>query len=186
MTILNRLISVFVLLTLLLALLYVAILPFDALVAVQSRLADWQTTLLTWREAGPTRFIIAQVATVVIGLLILGTLLWMETGWGRSRGVRIQTSEGGTAELATETVGQRLAWHLDQIAEIISVEPTVRARGSAVDVRLDVEAAPDVDVPLKTDEVVDVTRELIEHEMGLRLGRLDVHIRCAPFDPEWD
>ena len=62
----------------------------------------------------------------------------------------------------------------------------MRARGSAVDVRLEVEAAPDVDVPLKTDEVVEVARDLIEHEMGLRLGQLDVRIRCAPFDPEWD
>ncbi len=186
MTFFNRFVTILILLLLLLTLLYVAILPFDALAAAQARLADWQTTLLAWREAGPTRFVIGQVAAVVIGLLILGTLLWIESGLGQPRGVRIRTAEGGTAELATETVGQRLAWHLDQIAEIISVEPTVRARGSAVDVRLEVEAAPDVDVPLKTDEVVEVARDLIEHEMGLRLGKLDVRIRCAPFDPEWD
>jgi hypothetical protein len=40
-------------------------------------------------------------------------------------------------------------------------------------------------VPLKTDEVVDVTRTVVEQDMGLRLGKLDVHIRCAPFTPEW-
>ena len=50
---------------------------------------------------------------------------------------------------------------------------------------LEIEAAPDVDVPMKTDEVVEVTRDLIEQDMGLKLGRLDVHMRYAPMDPEW-
>jgi hypothetical protein len=34
--------------------------------------------------------------------------------------------------------------------------------------------------------VVDVTRDIIEQELGLRLGKLDVQIRCAPFEPEWN
>ncbi|MCB0072877.1 MAG: hypothetical protein KDE20_15505, partial [Caldilineaceae bacterium] len=74
---------------------------------------------------------------------------------------------------------------LDQLAEIVSVVPSVKSRGNAVDIRLEVETAPDVDVPLKTDEVVDVTREIIEQDMGLKLGKLDVHMRYAPYDPDW-
>ena len=72
------------------------------------------------------------------------------------------------------------------MAEVINVMPSVKSRGGAVDIRLEIETAPDVDIPMKTDEVVEVTREVIEQDMGLRLGKLDVHVRCAPFQPEWN
>ena len=72
------------------------------------------------------------------------------------------------------------------MAEVINVMPLVKSRGGTVDIRLEIETAPDVDIPMKTDEVVDVTRAVIEQDMGLRLGKLDVLIRCAPFEPEWN
>jgi hypothetical protein len=65
------------------------------------------------------------------------------------------------------------------------VVPLVTSRGGSVDIKLEIETAPDIDVPMKTDEVVAATREIIEHDMGLKLGKLDVHMRYAPFDPEW-
>jgi hypothetical protein len=116
----------------------------------------------------------------------LGTLLFFEFVSGRPRGVRIHTTEGGSAELDPNSVGRRLQWHLDQLAEVIAVIPAVKSRGGSVDIRLEIETAPDIDIPMKTDEVVGVTREVIERDMGLRLGKLDVHIRCAPFEPEWN
>ena len=63
--------------------------------------------------------------------------------------------------------------------------PAVKSRGGAVDIRLEIETAPDIDIPMKTDEVVGVTREVIERDMGLKLGKLDVRMRCEPFEPEW-
>lgn len=69
---------------------------------------------------------------------------------------------------------------------MITVVPVVRSRGGSVDVRLEIETAPDVDIPLKTDEVVDATRTIIGQDMGLILGRLDVRMRTAPFQPEWN
>ncbi len=67
----------------------------------------------------------------------------------------------------------------------MTVAPTVKAKGGAVDIKLEIETAPDVDVPMKTDEVVEVTREIIEEDMGLKLGKLDVRMRYAPVDPDW-
>ena len=37
---------------------------------------------------------------------------------------------------------------------------------------------------MKTDEVVDVTRDVIEQDMGLKLGKLDVRMRYAPYEGE--
>ena len=95
----------------------------------------------------------------------------------------IRTIDGGSAELDTSSISRRLEWHLEQVAEVSNVVPIVRARGGAVDIRLEVEVAPEVDIPMKTDEVVGLTRDIIEDDIGLRLGKLDVHLRCAPFEP---
>lgn len=153
------------------------------LLAQLSALDQW---LAGWQEANPTYFIIGQAAVGIGGLLIFGALIFAEIMSARRRGVRIRTSEGGSAEVDTGSIGRRLQWHLDQMAEVINVMPAVKSRGGAVDIRLEIETAPDVDIPMKTDEVVEVTREVIEQDMGLRLGKLDVHVRCAPFEPEWN
>lgn len=185
MVIFNRIITALLWLLLLIGVCLLAVLPFDSLQQVQVWIATLVTRLQTWRAANPTNFLIAQAAFGVLGVVLFGTLLWMEVLAGRRRGVRIRTAAGGSAEVDAGSVSRRLEWHLDQVAEIISVVPTVKARGSAVDIVLEVETAPAVDIPLKTEEVFEATRDIIEQDMGLKLGKLDVRIRYAPFSPDW-
>lgn len=185
MTGFNRAIAVVVWAALLLLSALLAISPFQTIAWLQGRLGSAAATLGRWQAANPTNFLIGQVAFGVIAVLLLAGLLWLELWGTRNRGVRIYTAEGGSAELDTTSIGRRLAWHLDQLAEVMTVVPTVKSRGRSVDIRLEIEAAPDVDIPLKTDEVVQVTHEVVEVELGLKLGKLDVQMRCAPFEPDW-
>jgi hypothetical protein len=181
----NRVIAALLWLTLLGIFCYVAIMPIQAVEQTQSVLLRVSEQLVAWQAAHSTNFIIGQVAVGFAAVLLFGALLLLEVWPRRRRGVRIHTREGGSAEMDTHSVGRRLAWHLDQLAEVITVIPHITARGSAVDVRLEIETAPDVDVPMKTDEVVEVTRDIIEQDLGLRLGKLDVRIYHAPFEEEW-
>lgn len=181
----NRLVAVFTFSVVLLAVAYVAIWPFPALEQAQLRLTNLEESLAGRQADNPTNFVVAQAAVAIAALLLFGTLIGMEVMSGRRRGVRIRTAEGGSVELDTESVARRLAWKLDQLAEVVSVVPSVKSRGGSVDIRLEVETAPDVDVPMKTDEVVDVTRDMIEQDMGLKLGKLDVLMRYAPYDSDW-
>lgn len=186
MTTFNRLVATVLWLVLLAACSYLAIFPLQALQQLLELINLSIAQVETWRALDPTNFLIAQAALVVVLVAILGTLLWLEILVSQRRGVRIRTAEGGSAEVETQSIGRRLEWHLDQLAEIVTVVPSVKPRGSSVDIKLEIEAAPDVDIPLKTDEVVEVTRDVIEHDLGLKLGKLDVHMRCAPFDPNWN
>lgn len=186
MTTFNRLVATVLWLVLLAASLYLAIFPLQALQQLQDLISGSVAQVETWRALDPTNFLIAQAALAVVLVAILGTLLWLEILAVQRRGVRIRTAEGGSAEVETNSIGRRLEWHLDQLAEIITVVPSVKPRGSSVDIKLEIEATPDVDIPLKTDEVVEVTRDIIEQDLGLKLGKLDVHMRCAPFDPNWN
>lgn len=181
----NRIVAI-VLWLLLMALIGVfAVIPLQAITALQVWSSEAEAALLAAQTADPSRFLIGQIAVGVSAVLLFGLLVGLEIWSGQRRGVRIRTVQGGSAELDTASIGRRLSWQLDQLAEIISVVPIVKSKGGSVDIKLEIEAAPDVDVPMKTDEVVDVTRDLIEQDMGLKLGKLDVHMRYAPIDPEW-
>ena len=185
MALFNRLVAALLWLILLVSLAYVAVAPLGAVNQAQFQLGALHTWLQGQRAASPTEFVVGQIAFGVGAILVMGTLLVLELWPGQRRGVRVRTAEGGSVELDTQSVSRRLEWHLDQLAEIISVVPAVKSKGGSVDIRLEVETAPDVDVPMKTNEVVEVTRDLIEEEMGLKLGKLDVHMRYAPYEPDW-
>ncbi len=181
----NRLVAVLLWLALLVLLIYTAVNPVTVVEQAMTWLQGFHDQLQTWQQANPTNFLIGQIAVGVVAVLVFGTLLWFELWPRRQRGVRLKTAEGGVVELDTESVARRLSWHLDQLADVIAVVPTVKARGGVVDVQLEIETAPDIDVPMKTEEVMEVTREILEQDMGLKLGKLDVRIRHAPFEEEW-
>lgn len=181
----NRLVAVVVWIFFLAVFISIAVAPIRLFTTAAARTSILAEQLTTWQAASATNYLIGQIAVGLAALLLFGTLLWVELWPKRRRGVRVQTSEGGSVELDTRSIARRLVWHLDQLAEVITVIPDVKARGSAVDIRMEIETAPDIDVPMKTDEVVEVTRDIIEQDMGLKLGKLDVRMRHAPFDEEW-
>lgn len=182
----NRIVATVLWLLLLIGLLVASTAPLATTSWLMAQLTAFDQWLIAWQEANPTYFVVGQAAVGISSILLFGALIFAEIMSARRRGVRIRTSEGGSAEVDTGSIGRRLQWHLDQMAEVITVMPAVKSRGGAVDIRLEIETSPDVDIPMKTDEVVVVTREVIEQDMGLRLGKLDVHVRCAPFEPEWN
>lgn len=181
----NRIVAIVLWAMLMAAVGVAAVAPVATIAFLQDTLTQGLAWVRAQQEADASNFLIGQVAVGVIALIIFGVLIGLEIWSGQRRGVRIRTAQGGQAELDTSSISRRLSWQLDQLAEVISVVPIVKSKGGSVDIKLEIEAAPDIDVPMKTDEVVEVTRDLIEQDMGLKLGRLDVHMRYAPMDPEW-
>jgi len=182
----NRIVVVVLWLVLLAGIVYTTIFPDVTFGALVGSLSLAQAFLRVQQQANSMNFLIGQVAVGFVAVLIFGSLLWLELWPHRQRGVRMKTVKGSSVELDTESIARRLSWHLDQLADVITVFPDVKSRGNAVDIQLEVETAPDIDVPMKTDEVVESTREIIEENMGLRLGKLDVRMRHLPFEDEWE
>ncbi|MBX3013869.1 MAG: hypothetical protein KF832_20265 [Caldilineaceae bacterium] len=183
MAMFNRIIAALLWFFLLVAICALAIIPLQTIQWLQQWLTVAALQIQAWKATNPDNFIIAQATIGVTAILLFGILLWVEL-WGmRNRGVRIRTAAGGLAELDTASIGRRLEWHLEQVAEVNTVVPTVRAKGGAVDIRLEIEVTPEVDIPTKTDEVVALARDVVEEDIGLTLGKLDVQMRCAPFEP---
>ena len=177
----NRLLAVVVLLGIFLCILASAVVPFGVLSLAQQGLTQLNETLSQRYLDDAQQFRLIQLLTVVGATIVLLPLVWWEV---RRRGpatVPVNSSAGKGATLTTDSVSQRLAWHIDQLPDVVNVAPAVRSRGGSVDVRLTVRTTPDIDVPMKTDEIIAVTHEVVEERMGLRLGKVQVQINHAPY-----
>jgi type III secretion system FlhB-like substrate exporter len=121
---------------------------------------------------------------VVIGgalVVLFLILLWLELRRPRKTVIRAQKLTGGEATITVDSIAQRVAWHIDQLSDVVRVVPRITGRGKGVDVDLMLETAPEIDVPMKTDEVMQVTKDVVEDRMGLKLGKVTINIKHAPY-----
>jgi hypothetical protein len=145
-----------------------------------------------WLEQGATnylqndRLLFAAGRIVIGGLAVIAALvlLWLELRRPRKKTIRAQKLAGGEAHIATESIEQRLAYNIDQLPDVVHVYPRIIGRSRGVDVDMVLETTPEIDVPMKTEEVLQVTREVIVERMGLKLGKVDVKIKHAPYPKE--
>lgn len=178
----NRIVAILLWIVLLVVLGLFIIFPQLAIDQIQSTLATLSENLDARYAANSTNFMIGQAALAILALLLFGLLLWLEVAALLRPTVSIRTAEGSLAEVETTNIGQQLGWQLDQVGDIQTVVPIVRARGGKVNIKLEIEATSGTNATTKTDEVIEVTRDLIEDELGLTLGKLDVQMRLAPFE----
>jgi hypothetical protein len=181
MNALNRIIAFLIFLIAFIALVFLAIAPFQALTWLGSQLEEMNRWAMAYQSDNPLFFTLGRVALGAIAFLIVIPLMLAELPRGKKeKTVKLKT-EQGEVQVTAESIAKRLAWHLDQLADVMDVSPTVEPRGDKVHVVLDVETSPEIDVPMKTEEIMLVTREVIEKDMGLKLGKLRVNIRHASY-----
>lgn len=109
------------------------------------------------------------------------TILWLELRRPRARAIRVQKVSGGEAELTTDSIASRLEYNIDQLADVIKVKPIISAGRKGVRVDLELETNPEIEVPMKTQEVQQLTKDILESRMGLKLETVRVVIRHAPY-----
>jgi hypothetical protein len=177
----NRVLAVIVLIFLLIVAIALTINP-DATLALAQ---DWIGALQSWladaAAAQRTLYLAVRVIAPLVLIPLLALLLWREVRPRRRQAARMQTESGSRANVSLDSTARRLAWQIDQLADVITVSPKLTARGGSVDVVLDLETHPETDVPMKTDEVVAAARELLTGQMGLQVGKVVVNIRHAPY-----
>jgi hypothetical protein len=184
MNVFNRIVTVCVALVVLVVILLLAVFPLLSLGWLATGAQVWREYLSYWEVNGWYAYVAVRVGLVVVAVVLFGLLLYLELRRQRTGTVRVVTGEGSTATVVTDSVAQRLVYHIDRLADVVSVVPRVVGRGGTVHVKLDMETGPEIDVPMKTDEVVAVAREVVEEQMGLQLGTISVRIRHAPYPDE--
>lgn len=115
------------------------------------------------------------VDVLLVGLLIL------EIRGPAKRTIRVKKVGGGEVVVTSESLAERLQYHLDQLADVVSVKVKVTPRGGGVDLQVSIQTGADVNVPEKAEQVLEVTRQVVEDKMGLALARKPrVNIHAMP------
>lgn len=184
MNLINRIVTILLVIVLWAAVVALAAAPQQALAWARQGL-DWvEVSLFQLAAMGPAwLYPLLRAAAILVATLLALAWLMQELRRKQTPVVRMRLPSGGEAAVTADSVSRRLAWHIDQLADVVSVSPQVRTRGAAVDVDLSLQTAPDVDVPMKTEEVVAVARDVIETQMGLQLNKVTVHIEHTPYKP---
>lgn len=181
MNVFNRVATILLLIAIWLVVVLVAAAPEQAFAWGQALVEGARQAWATAVAAQPVwRVSIVRAAIIAGATLLIVLLLWRELRRPRKPTVRVRLQSGGVVAVTTDSVARRLVWHVSQLADVLAVYPTVRTRRNAVDVVLDIETTPDVQVPMKTEEVVAATREVLHEQMGLQLRKLKVNVRHAP------
>jgi hypothetical protein len=174
MNVFNRAMTILLFVSLMVVAPIVMILP-DAVMSVLQR-------FLT--NVAASMNIFHRVLLILLGIVtfvICGLILYLEARRPPRKRVRLQKISGGEVELAVESIAQRLEYRVDQLADVVQARPAIKPRRNSVDVELNLETTPEIDVPTKTEEVCQVVRDVVEERMGLKLGKIKVNIKHAPY-----
>ena len=180
----NRIVVVLFLVALAIILPVVVIIPGPAISALEGGLAAITDSLMAVSRAGATEqmvFFLVRLVIAALIFLICLLLIILEVRRPRKRTVAIQGAEG-QAELMVDSITSHLAYHVDQIPGVIKVKPRVVSKGKSVRVEIYAETGPQVEVPVKAQEVRRVATEVVEQKLGLKLNReIKVTIKPAPY-----
>jgi len=177
----NRVVTVLVAVVVFLVAVFSAVFPIVTLDWLGRTIMSWRDYLAYWEANARYLSVAIRSGLVVLAVALFGLLVFLELRRRTVSMVQVVTSGGGRAAVMTDSVAQRLVHHIDRLADVISVSPKVSGKGRTVHIDLDLETGPEIDVPMKSDEVVAVAREVVEERMGLLLGKVNVRIRHAPY-----
>ncbi|MGQ9585822.1 MAG: alkaline shock response membrane anchor protein AmaP [Anaerolineae bacterium] len=116
----------------------------------------------------------ARLGYVLVGILVMlvcGLLFLLEVRRPRrARYVVVDRVAGGEARVQVESVSRRLEYEVDLLQDVSDVKSHILAKGRGLRTILDVVMSADVDVPMKTEEIIETVRRVVEEQMGLRLA----------------
>ena len=173
----NRVVFVLLVLLLIALLIVTAVVPFTVLERLIYTLQQAQDVL---QARWPWSYLVF-LAVAILVILVALVLLWLEVRPRTKKTLTVRTVGGTQAEVSTTSVQQALQQRVGQLQDVFKVKPTVTGKGGGVDILLELETPPEIDIPAKVDEVSGVARDLVESKMGLRVSKIKVLLKHGPY-----
>ena len=182
MNVFNRIIMILVILVVFFVLTIGLFVPFESM-AVISGVAS--STLRTLNRIRPEFLLpfraLLILCAILFDVLLIGLLVLEIRGPARHT-IRVAKVGGGEVSVTAESLAERIQYHVDQLADVIKVQVKVAPRGGGVDLDLNIQTGADVNVPEKAEQILEVTRQVVEDKMGLKLGRKPrINIHAMPY-----
>jgi uncharacterized alkaline shock family protein YloU len=175
MRVFNRAVVILEIVLLIIVLIVAAVVPNTVLERMVYTVGEAQRLLqIDW----PRSYIVFLL--VDIGVIFLGlVLLWLEIRPQTMRVITVRTRGGAEAQVSPSSVAKSLEYHIADVSDISKARAVVRGMRTGVDISLDLETAPEIDIPSKMEEVSQASRDLIEGRMGLHVARIKVNVKQA-------
>jgi hypothetical protein len=185
MNVFNRIVIVLLILIILILTVVIVIVPEQSFNILRA-IFEWAQQDTKGYLSGPDHYLFLAARVIIGGAIVLVGLLvlWLELRRPRKKVIRVQKMAGGETNIAIESISQRVAYNIDQLPEVIKVTPRISGKSRGVDIDLQLETTPEIDVPMKTEEVLQVTKDVVEGRMGLKLGKVKINIKHAPYPAE--
>lgn len=181
MNVFNRVVVILSLLTMMVISAIFFVVPVPVLRAVTPFLQQLETNLAAMTGIDALLRLGGGLLLAFLIWVFCAAILWLEVRRPRAKTIRVRKVSGGEAELTTDSIASRLEYNIDQLADVIKVKPIISPGRKGVRVDLELETSPEIEVPMKTEEVQQLTKEIIENRMGLQLDSVRVVIRHAPY-----
>jgi hypothetical protein len=115
-------------------------------------------------------------------LFVLLLLFWLEVKRVHFRIARVQTKGKSNTWLGIQSIAQSLEFRIDELAGVRTVKPKVTSYGKDVEVFVDLDASPAVNIVNLTDQVTQVVSDVIETQLGLKIrGKVLIHVSQEPY-----
>ena len=115
-------------------------------------------------------------------LLVLLIVFYLEVRRGKRKAVRIKTQGGGYARLEIGSVAESLEYRVDELAGVRKVKTRITSRGKDVEVALDLDTSPSVNIPVLTDQIIALCHDIVEGQLGIQIhGRPIINIKHEPY-----
>jgi uncharacterized alkaline shock family protein YloU len=132
------------------------------------------TALSDTTQVFPLLFCLGMSLLVAVFALLL---LYAELTPGGKIRMRLKSIQGADVMMSADAITTQLQYALDPLPGVLNVHPKVaKGKGDAVDVSVELATTSDVSIKQKTDEVMDVTRSVLEGGLGLRVGKVQIKI----------
>jgi len=176
MRVFNRIVMVIGILVSIALALFVVLRPMDAVQIAQTNISLFDESLYN------SQFQLVFIVGVAVWIALLLFLLVLELRRPRKKTVKIRTDSGANAVLGVESVMQSLEYRIDELAGVRKVVPHVRSRGKDLDVAIDLDTSPSVNIAALTDQVVALSRDIIENQLGVKMhGKVSIFVRHEPY-----
>jgi len=104
-------------------------------------------------------------------------LLYLELMPGGKVRMKLKSIQGADVIMSSDAITTQLQYAIEPLPGVIRAVPHVsKGKGDALDVLVDLTTTPDVEIKTKTDEVMDVTRTVVEGGLGLRVGKVQIKL----------
>lgn len=168
MNVFNRILIVLLLLAVSVLSIIAAVLPEGVVALIRATFVPAEITPLT-----RIVLIVAAALVSIVSLLII----YAEIRPARHKGVQLAQVKGGVAELSTESIAARIRQAAESMPDVRQISPSVVSHGKSVDINISLLANPGVDVSSKSSEIVQLARDLVERDIGVKVSKIRVNVK---------